>query len=172
MSSELYAKSRDTTNVTAGFRAGGKQKGINYFVKFHKRVNLSLPLGVLWKKLSGTKMSWICEFGMNSIQGFKEGLKSLEHFKKVGMDTKGLLIYYFAVSLSECSIGTEKLNPSQYKVRNQRNRTLKYKKWNYTRVPLFKSHDKYFKTVLTPLEFSIWWLIHQIPKTQHVMNMA
>lgn len=48
---------------------------------------------------------------MNSTQVFKEGLKSLKHLEKVGMDIKGLLIYYFAGSLSECSLRRETTPP-------------------------------------------------------------
>lgn len=65
---------------------------------------------------------------MNSTQGYKGGPQSLKHLEKVQIDIKGLLIYYFVVSLSERFIRGKNLNSSQYKLKDKRNRALEHKK--------------------------------------------
>lgn len=125
-----YQKQRSYQYNLSGFCVGEKGKGINYSVKFHKRNDLFSHQGVLWKKLSGSKikMSWVWDFVMNSTQVYKGGPQSLKHLEKVQIDIKGLLIYYFVVSLSECFIRGKNLNSSPYKLKDKRNRALEYKK--------------------------------------------
>lgn len=106
-SSESGTRSRDITNIASlCFVFEKNRRESILLLNSIKELTGLFHQGVLWKKLSGTKIktSWIWDSVMNSTQVFKEGLKSLKHLEKVGMDIKGLLIYYFAGSLSECSL--------------------------------------------------------------------
>ena len=113
-SSELGTRSRDITNIASlcfVFEKNGRES--IPLLKFHKRVNRSLPSGGFMEKAiwNQNKMSWIWDSVINSTQVFKEGLKSLKHLEKLGMNIKGLLIYYFARSLSEYSLRRETTPP-------------------------------------------------------------
>lgn len=91
-------------------------EGNHYSVAFHKRKGLFSHQGVLWKKLSGSKikMSWIWGFVMNSTQVYKEGLQSLKDLEKVQIDTKRVVdLLFCCVSLGMLSKKEKNLNSPQ-----------------------------------------------------------
>lgn len=72
MSSELCTRSRDTTNITSlvfVLEKNGRES-ITPLNSIKQLTGLLSYQGVLWKKLSGSKikMSWIWDFVMNSTQ--------------------------------------------------------------------------------------------------------
>lgn len=72
MSSELCTRSRDATNITSlvfVLEKNGRES-ITPLNSIKQLTGLLSYQGVLWKKLSGSKikMSWIWDFVMNSTQ--------------------------------------------------------------------------------------------------------
>lgn len=87
VSSELQPRNRDTTNINSLVFMLEKigRKSITLLNSIKELTGLLAHQGVLWKKLSGSKikLSWIWDFVMNSAQVYKERLKSLKHLEQV-----------------------------------------------------------------------------------------
>lgn len=87
VSSELQPRNRDTTNINSLVFMLEKigRKSITLLNSIKELTGLLVHQGVLWKKLSGSKikLSWIWDFVMNSAQVYKERLKSLKHLEQV-----------------------------------------------------------------------------------------